>query len=1167
MNQNAGAAEKKPFSWSVLLASVLGTLAIAGLVGAAFFWASQPAQSLDPNVREQAVGWWIVLAAALLSVAVGIYLLPPEHAKKLSLIQKCVILSLLAHVVLVFSTRMAVVAKEMTVESPSKQQIVIRSSSESAVVRELRRVLSIDKDIRDLEADKRSEPVEVSKPLAARPESADPRAPKAEAVLQANDLTAKPAEVAKGTEKGVKTEVTLEPGAPMSVQPANTAAPLQQGETLVAGQGPQDLAKAFGATPGPKSEQLGVAVGTPPAIATNIPYSPAPGIPAAPAARADQPGNAQLVATAKPGMDISQIAAAPAMKTGSGLIRATAREYADHAAAGGGRGSDARLGSTAGGGGGSQAVALAATPGHAGSSSMATEAGPAKMGAAGGVEQYAAPNPSDHPDAPVNLVAGQVLKATPLAAPKAGGGDGLPAKGADSAATLGQRLGEASAGGTGANRNVAIPSAPAAGSSDAGGPSTGGTGTGSGASYVGQAAGSGSAGVLRLGKADGTGTGGAGPRTGAIGYAGGSGTGVEVSGPAAMAGAGGGAASGSGGGASGEGTGSGSGTGSGTGPGSGGGAGGGVASGEGSGTLGLPGKQVAGTGTGGSGDGTGGGVVQVLAPVGKGAAGGSSLAVAAAGSGAGGRGGFGGSGEGYGVAGGAGGTGGTGGGGGVGQGSGLGGKGPGGTGGTAIAPAGRPDVEYNPNVPMGFQGAEGGTGTGNRAGEGGVGGGDGTGTGGAFAAGAGGRIAGGGGAAVAGSGGFGVGEGNLTGEIPLASISTNSSARMAAPSARETPEDPSAPPLPVVTVFAAETLKPDTEYLTHRFKHDDKLMAKMGGNQATEAAVVAALDFLVRAQEPNGRWTAFSGAPKPGSNGRAGQDTALTGLATLCFLAAGHTPDKEGPYQKTLLASLDYLLAQQKDNGDLRGDGNMYNHGMASLAVVETAIMTRSDRYQAAAAKAVRFIVDAQNQRTGGWRYRPGDEGDTSILGWQVMALYSAQHAGIKVPDKTFQGALRWLDSVRSRTPNRALAGYVDSNESPAMTAEAAFCRILLRLRATPDQAAELGNYLLQFAPGKRNKDDLFGRDDFYAWYYSAMALAQMQTPAWKDWNQQMQKYLLPLQNPAGPLKGSWDPKDKHSAWGGRVYTTALGCLTLEVYYRYLPVFARPLSEAEGASR
>ncbi|MEI7834868.1 MAG: hypothetical protein WCK05_00480 [Planctomycetota bacterium] len=1167
MNQNAGLSGKTPFSWSVLLASVLATMAVAGLVGAAYFWSSQPAQSLDPTVREQAIGWWILLAVALLAVAIGIYLLPPEHARKLNLIQKCVILSLLAHLVLVFTTRMAVVAKEMVVESPSKQQIVIRSSSESAVVKELRRVLSIDADIRDLEADKRSEPVAVDKPLAARPESADPRAPKAEAVLQANDLAAKPAELAKGTEKGVKTEVTLEPGAPVAVQPANTAAPLQQGETLVAGQGPQDLTKAFGATPGPRSEQLGVAVGTPPAVATNIPYSPTPGVPAGPSARADNPGNAQPVATAKPGMDVSQIAAAPAIQTGSGLITASAREYADSVTGSGSRGSDARLGATGAGGGGSRAVGIAATPGHAGSSSMATEAGPARIGATGAVEQYAAPRASDNPDGPVNLVAAQVLKASPLAAPKAGGGDGLPAKGSDAAATLGQRLGEASAGGTGANRNVAMPSAPAAGAADSGGPATGGTGAGSGASYVGQAAGSGSAGALRLGKTDGTGTGGAGARTGTIGYAGGGGAGVEVSGPVALAGAGGGGAFGSGGGASGEGTGSGSGTGSGTGPGSGGGAGGG-AGGEGSGTLGLPGKSaVAGSGTGGSGDGAGGGVVQVLAPVGKGAGGGSSLVGTATGSGNGGRGGFGGSADGYGIAGGAGGTGGTGGGAGVGQGGGLGGKGLGGSGGTAVAPAGRPDVEFNPNVPMGFQGAEGGTGTGNRGGEGGVGGGDGTGTGGAFAAGAGGRVAQGGGGPVGGAGGFGVGDGNLTGEIPLASISANSAARMAAPSARETPDDPTAPALPVVTVFAAERLKPDTEYLTHRFKHDDGLMVKMGGSQATEAAVVAALEFLARAQEPNGRWTAFSGAPKPGSNRPADQDTALTGLATLCFLAAGHTPDKEGPYQKPLVASLDYLLAQQKPNGDLRGDGNMYNHGMASLAIVEAAIMSRSPRYQDAATKAVRFIIDAQNQRTGGWRYRPGDEGDTSILGWQVMALYSAQHAGIKVPDKTFQGALRWLDSVRSRTPNRALAGYVDSNESPAMTAEAAFCRILLRLRPTPEQAAELGEYLLRFAPGKRNKDDLFGRDDFYAWYYSAMALAQMQTPAWKDWNQQMQKHLLALQNPTGPLKGSWDPKDKHSSWGGRVYTTALGCLTLEVYYRYLPVFARPLSEAEAAPR
>ncbi|MCY2928663.1 MAG: hypothetical protein NTV86_04055 [Planctomycetota bacterium] len=895
MNQHANAAEPTPFSWSVLVATVLATVAVATLVLAAVFWSQQSARGAGP-AHEQTVGWAILLGVALLAIAIGIYLLPPEHAKRLSLIQKCVVLSLLVHIVLVFSTRMAVVAKEMVVEAPSKQQIVIHSSSESAVVRELRRALSIDKDLRDLQADKRSEPVEIAKPLVARPESADPRAVKTEALAQANDLTAKAPEVGKGTEKGVKTEVVIEPGAPMPVEPLKTAAPLQQGETLVAGQGPQDLGKAFGATPGPRSEQLGIAVGTPPAIATNVPYSPTSGSPA----RAQNAGDAQNLATAQPGMDPAPISAAPALQTGSGQISASVREYADTVGGTGRVGSDNRLsGSTAGGGGGARVVGIAATPGQTGASSLA-QAGAARIGAPGAVEQGAAPRAGDSPEGPANLIAGQVLKAAPMADPKAGGGDGLTPKGSDTPAALGQRLGEASAGGPGANRNVAIPSAPAAGSSDAGGPSTGGTGSGSGVSYVGQATGSGSAGTQRLGKADGEGTGGAGPKTGTVGYAGGSGSGVEVSGPIALAGAGGGAASGTGGGASGEGTGSGSGSGSGTGTGSGsghgsgtgGGVGGGTGTGEGSGTLGQPGKrEVSGTGTGGSGEGTGGGVVQVLAPVGGGVAGGSSLVGTASGSGNDGRGGFGGTAGGYGVVGGAGGKGGTGGGGGVGQGSGLGGKGLGGTGGTGIAPAGRPDVEFNPNVPVGFQGEAGGTGTGNRGGAGGVGGGDGTETGGAFAAGAGGRIAAGGGA-TGGGGGFGVGEGNLTGEVPLASVSNDSSARMAAPSARETPSDPSAPPLPVVTVFAAESLKPDTEYLTHRFKHDDKLMAKMGGNQATEAAVVSALEFLARSQEPNGRWTAFSGAPKPGSNGRADQDTALTGLATLCFLAAGHTPDQ-----------------------------------------------------------------------------------------------------------------------------------------------------------------------------------------------------------------------------------------------------------------------------------
>ena len=219
--------------------------------------------------------------------------------------------------------------------------------------------------------------------------------------------------------------------------------------------------------------------------------------------------------------------------------------------------------------------------------------------------------------------------------------------------------------------------------------------------------------------------------------------------------------------------------------------------------------------------------------------------------------------------------------------------------------------------------------------------------------------------------------------------------------------------------------------------------------------------------------------------------------------------------------------------------------------------MTGDPKHRSAAVKAAQFILNAQNAKTGGWRYAPGDRGDTSILGWQVMALYGVEHLGFKMPGTTRKGALRWLDSVASRTPHRALAGYTDRIPSSGMAAEAAFSRILLGQKLTQPQQKELSDYLLKFEPGK-GKNDLFRRDDFYAWYYTALALMQLQNTAWSTWNKQMQKRLLAIQRKDGTLRGSWDPKTKHSRLGGRVYSTAIATLTLQVYYRYLPTYAKP---------
>ena len=145
----------------------------------------------------------------------------------------------------------------------------------------------------------------------------------------------------------------------------------------------------------------------------------------------------------------------------------------------------------------------------------------------------------------------------------------------------------------------------------------------------------------------------------------------------------------------------------------------------------------------------------------------------------------------------------------------------------------------------------------------------------------------------------------------------------------------------------------------------------------------------------------------------------------------------------------------------------------------------------------------------------------------------------------------------RTYTPHQALAGYTDRIPSPAMSAEAAFSRILLGQMLTAGQQQELCKYLLKFEPGK-GRNDLFQLDDFYTWYYTALVLMQLQNDAWHTWNQQMQKRLLSIQQKDGAVKGSWNPKTKHSRLGGRIYTTAIATLTLQVYYRYLPEYAKP---------
>jgi hypothetical protein len=336
-----------------------------------------------------------------------------------------------------------------------------------------------------------------------------------------------------------------------------------------------------------------------------------------------------------------------------------------------------------------------------------------------------------------------------------------------------------------------------------------------------------------------------------------------------------------------------------------------------------------------------------------------------------------------------------------------------------------------------------------------------------------------------------------------------------------------------------------------------KVVLRRGGSPGTEAAVQAALQWLARHQSSDGRWDGDSfteRCPSSDSCGGAGmladEDAAMTGLALLCFLAAGQT-HMQGEYHDVVHRGLRWLRALQRADGDMRGRGRMYAHAIATMALCEAFALSGDPRLADPCSRAVGFVIAAQNPQTGGWRYEPRSVvGDTSVYGWQVLALRSGALAGIPVPEQTWARAQGWLARV-SWGQYGGLASYLERDldrygPTPAMTAEALTCRLLLGARANEPAVQEAVAYLVQHAPDARNRN-------VYYWYYGSLALSQIGGDAWQQWNERLRTILVRTQRRDGHAAGSWDPA-YNVAWdtvAGRVYTTALSTLCLQSYYRY----------------
>lgn len=326
-------------------------------------------------------------------------------------------------------------------------------------------------------------------------------------------------------------------------------------------------------------------------------------------------------------------------------------------------------------------------------------------------------------------------------------------------------------------------------------------------------------------------------------------------------------------------------------------------------------------------------------------------------------------------------------------------------------------------------------------------------------------------------------------------------------------------------------------------------LSAFGGSKRGEDAVLRALRWFKAKQDEDGSWTKTDGAP-----------VAFTGLALLCFLAHGETPASP-EFGQTVEKAMKYLVSKQASNGSFGGD---YQHGICTYAISEGFALTKIMALKESMDKGIEKIINGQ-QPLGGYDYgyKMAERWDLSVAGWQFQAMKAAKMAGCSNPklDEAIKKGLSYLADI-AFDPNRGGFGYSGSGAghggaSPSMTSAGILCMQLMGKPTAPQVRSGL-KFIEEMQidwqgvdpKAPKNTGHGSGKNAVYTWYYATQAKFQKGGKDWDSWNPRFTKALVQGQIVEGPL-GHWVGGDH----GGAVYTTALACLMLEVYYRYLPTF------------
>jgi len=332
----------------------------------------------------------------------------------------------------------------------------------------------------------------------------------------------------------------------------------------------------------------------------------------------------------------------------------------------------------------------------------------------------------------------------------------------------------------------------------------------------------------------------------------------------------------------------------------------------------------------------------------------------------------------------------------------------------------------------------------------------------------------------------------------------------------------------------------------------EQLVAAYGSDAEMEAAVDRGLKWLAEHQYADGSWS-FSHILAPRCGGKCKNPgelykcrNAATALVLLAYLGSGNT-HVSGPYSLQVTGGLTYLATHMKPTpagASLWEPEAKYSHAAATAALCEIYAMTRDKRVGTVAQQALMFLCNAQTP-SGSWRYEAQDA-DVVVNSWQILALRAAHMGRLPVPPQVMKNAAQYFE--RTKVVAEETGALRAAAADKMATASALQSRIFLGWKK--DMVAKDASQLARLGCADFDFDfDLF----------ATPVMFQCNGIEWTVWSKAMRQSLMRTQATEGHEKGSWaildDPK---FVPGGRMYSTCVALLCLEVYYRYLPLYRDP---------